>query len=241
MKGNFKSTISYFLRTCKEKISTKRYCIIKVVSFAMKGSSLRRERMRMQMMETSISSELMAGEELLWSGRPDPQRKSVVSQARVFLVLGWIYFLLGLALLILGFILLFAFGTSSVGGAILSTMIPGGIFFILGLVFLISAYDVYLTTKSTLYAITNRRAIVVRTGRYLRVISYGKRAIMQVQRFERPDGSGDLVFSGSLFLYSNYSSNSNSAGYNLRRQVAFIGIPNVRAVEQKLLGILAED
>lgn len=46
--------------------------------------------MQIQTMETSISNELMAGEELLWSGRPDPQGKSVVSPARVFLILGWI-------------------------------------------------------------------------------------------------------------------------------------------------------
>jgi hypothetical protein len=197
--------------------------------------------MQIQTMETSISNELMAGEELLWSGRSDPQGKSVVSPARVFLILGWIYLPLGLALLILGFILLFALASTSADGAFLGAMIPGGVFFILGLVFLIVGQVAHFPARNTFYAITNRRAIVLRTGRYLRVISYGKRAITQVQRFERPDGSGDLVFSGSPFPYGNYSGNYNSTGYNLNRQGAFMAIPNVRAVEQKLLGMLAED
>jgi hypothetical protein len=195
----------------------------------------------MQMMETSISNELMAGEELLWSGRPEPQGKSQVAPGRVFLILGWIYFPLGLTLLIVSFILLFVLASTSASDAFIGMLVPGSIFFILGIMFLIVGRFARFSTKNTFYAITTRRAIVMRTGRYLRVISYGKRAITQVQRFERPDGSGDLVFSASPLPYGNYSGNYNSTSYNLNRQGMFLAIPNVRAVEQKLLGMLAED
>ncbi len=197
--------------------------------------------MQIQTMETSISSELLEGEELLWSGRPDPQGKSLVSPARVFLIIGWIYLPLGLVLLILGFILLFTLATSSASGAFLGAMIPGGIFFLLGLIFLIVGLVAHFPAKNAFYAITNRRVIILRTGRYLRVTSYGKRAITQVQRFERPDGSGDLVFSGNSSSYGNASGNYNSTNSSFNRQGAFTALPNVRSVEQRLLRMLYED
>jgi len=198
--------------------------------------------MQIQTMETSISGELMEDEELLWSGRPDPQGRSVVSPARVFLIIGWIYLPLGLVLLIVGFILLFVLATSSASGAFLGAMIPGGVFFLIGLIFLIIGLVAHFPARNVFYAITSRRVIILRTGRYLRAVSYGKRAITQVQRFERHDGSGDLIFSGNAFSYGNTTyGNHNSAGYSFSRQGAFTAIPNVRAAEQKLLSMLYED
>lgn len=193
--------------------------------------------MQIHAMETTLDNELLEGEELLWSGRPEARGKSVASPARVFSILGRIYFLIGVGLLILSLILLFLFYPSPPPEAFLGALIPGGIFFILGLIFLIIGSIVRSPNRNTLYAITNRRAIIFRTGRYLRVTSYSGRAITQVQRFERPDGSGDLIFSGIPLSYGGSYGNSNYDSYNTGRQGIFAAIPNVRQAEQKLLSI----
>lgn len=197
--------------------------------------------MQYQTMETPLANELLEGEELLWSGRPDPQGKSIVSPARVFSILGLVYFPLGLLLVILGLILLFAVPGAASGG-FLGALIPGGVFFILGLVFFIVGQAVRFPTRNAFYAITDRRVIIMRTGRYLRVVSYGKRAITQVQRIERPDGSGDLIFSGNSLPYGYYGNNEyNSSNARVGRLGVFSALPNVRVVEQRLIRMLDGD
>jgi hypothetical protein len=197
--------------------------------------------MQVQTLETSISNELVEGEQLLWSGRPEPGGKSITSPARVFLIIGLIYFPLGLLLVALGLILLFAVPGAANSGGYLGALIPGGVFFIIGLVFLIIGLVARFPTKNTSYAITDRRVIILRSGRYLRAISYHKRAITQVQRLERPDGSGDLIFSGTALPYGNYYNNANYNTASSNRQGAFTAIANVHFVEQRLLSMLNND
>ncbi len=197
--------------------------------------------MQYQTMETPLANELLEGEELLWSGRPNPQGRSIVSPARIFFILGLVYLPVGLFLVLLGLILLFTVPGAASGG-FLGALIPGGIFFILGLVFLIVGLTVRFPTRNVFYAITDRRVIILRTGRYLRVASYGKRAITQVQRIERPDGSGDLIFSGNPLPYGSYS--NNEYNYNSTRSGrlgVFSALPNVHVVEQRLLRMLSEN
>jgi hypothetical protein len=193
--------------------------------------------MHSQTLETLIANELLPGEKLLWSGQPDPAGRSVVSPARVFRILGWIYLPLGLLLLLTGFLLLFALPTSS---AFLGTLILGGIFFLLGLVFLLVGAVVRVPTRGVCYALTSWRVLIVRAGRYLQVLSYEKRAITRVQRFERPDGSGDLVFWDSNPSGGQASSSAGSVPFAARGPGVFAAIARVHAVEQLLLIMLAE-
>ena len=111
----------------------------------------------------------------------------------------------------------------------LALFIPGCVFFVLGLSYLLIGLVGSFPSRNTLYAITNRRVIILRSGRNARVSSYPKRAITQVQHIERPDGSGDLVFAG------------NPAYGNSGRVGAFSALQDVRLVEQKLIRMLNED
>ena len=195
--------------------------------------------MQMQTMETSLSNELLEGEELVWSGRPGVRGKSITSPGRTFWILGLIYAAIGLVMLLTALIFLFAMGNFVEDiGAFAGFLVPGSIFFLLGVIFLIVGQTARFMPKSTFYAITDRRVIILRGGRYLRVISYETRAIHQVQRLERPDGSGDLIFSG---LASTYPGVYGNNAYNASRQYAFNAIPNVRQAEQKLLGVMGRD
>lgn len=198
--------------------------------------------MQIQTMEASIGNELLEGEELLWSGRPDLQRRPIVSPARVFLILGLVFLPIGVVAVIIGLALLLSsvFPPGAQAG-LLGLFIPGGVFFVLGLVYLIIGLVGSFPSRNALYAITNRRVIIVRPGRYLSVSSYGKRAITQVHRIEHPDGSGDLIFVGNP-PYGSYGNNQSNAGTSSTGRLgAFSAIPNVRMVEQKLIRMINEE
>lgn len=84
--------------------------------------------------------------------------------------------------------------------------------------------------------------LIVQGGRLKRVTSYSKQAITHIQRLERPDGTGDLIFSGNGAFYGTYYGNGASSGAsNALRQGAFVSIANVRQVEQKLMRLLSEN
>ena len=200
-------------------------------------------QVQVQTMEVSLGNELLEGEELIWSGRPAQGGKSVASSpARVFLILGLIYAGIGLLSVLLGLIFALTISSMSAAGGFLGFVIPGGIFCLPGVLFLILGRFASFAPRSTFYAITNRRVIIVRGGRYVRTLSYDVRAITQVQRFERADGSGDLIFSdtlaGSSGVYSNRTTNSNNGFW---RPNAFVAISNVRQAEQRLLGVIGKE
>lgn len=194
-----------------------------------------------QSMEASLSNELLEGEELLWSGRPDPKSRRIVSPARVFLILGLVFLPIGVLAVITGMALLLSsvIPTEAQVG-LLGLFIPGGVFFVLGLIYLIIGLAGRFPVRSALYAITNHRVIIMRFGRYLDVSSYYRQAITRVQRIERPDGSGDLIFVGiPPTPYGNSGTNqSNSGMYSAGRLGVFSAIPNVRLVEHTLIGML---
>jgi hypothetical protein len=100
-----------------------------------------------------------------------------------------------------------------------------------------SGLFVKVASTNTLYAITNRRVIIMRTGRLLCVDSYSKESIRQVRRIERADESGDLLIAtqtGSVYMgNSNYNHMINGQG-------TLAAIANVRQVEKKLLSMLHE-
>ena len=186
--------------------------------------------MQVQTMEASISNELLEDEELLWSGRPDPQRRRIVSPARVFLILGLVFLPIGLVAVLIGLALLLSSVIPPDSQAVLlGLFIPGGVFFVLGLIYLIIGLVGFFPSRNALYAITNRRVIILRPGRYTRASSYGKRAITQVHRIERPDGSGDIVIQTNSLVRNN-----NTVS---QFKVALLGIPNVKQVVQQVLAL----
>lgn len=178
--------------------------------------------MQMQTMETSLSNELLEGEELIWSGRPAEGKKSIAPSARKLQIGALVYAVLGLVLMLVALIVEIRIGDLQAGKESF-IFIPGFLIFIIGILLFFFGKMIDFTPKSTVYAITTQRVIVLHGGRYLRVISFDKRAIKQVQRVERPDGSGDLLFFG-------VSASSGEYGNSV-----FRAISNVRLVERKLL------
>ena len=116
-------------------------------------------------------------------------------------------------------------------GSLVTLMIVVGTFaFIVGLLCLRVGYaSTRISSQKMFCAITNRRVMILSSGRYLHVISYNKRAITQVQRVERPNGLGDLIIAVA-----------STGNVKANRQNTLMAIPNPRHVEQKLFTMLNE-
>jgi hypothetical protein len=197
--------------------------------------------MQTQTLEASLDNELQEGEEVLWSGRPDPQRRRIVYPTKVFVVLGLIFMPVGLFIVLVGLVLLLlSVFPPEARLASLGVFIPGGVFVLLGIIYFLIGLVGSSTPRNTLYAITNRRVIILRPGHYLRVTSYGRGAITQVQRFERSDGSGDLVFATTPANGSPGRNRSNAGFSSAIHPGVFSALPNVRQVEQILTRMLNE-
>lgn len=134
-----------------------------------------------------IEAELMAGERVLWIGQPDPMRLLFRAKAqtgassRLRLILASLMFLLvgafiaaGVAPSVATMILLLATLVLLIAGAI------GG-----------SLFSRYAQVKNTVYAVTDRRALV-KTGKQVR--SYGENDIRFIERHSPDAYTGDVIF-----------------------------------------------
>src|SRR5260370_24918204 len=192
--------------------------------------------MQVQIIEASISSEVVEGEQLIWSGRSEPRGKSAVSPRKFYIASG-ICGVVGLILVILGTMIS---NQENSDPLFIVFLVVGFLLFYVALIVLFVGFVTLgkrFAGKNATYAITNRRVIIMSTGRLLRVDSYNKESIQQVRRLERPDESGDLLFSTRVS-----SAYGNSSNYNhlMSGQGAFTAIANVLQVEKKLIQMLAE-
>lgn len=94
----------------------------------------------------------------------------------------------------------------------------------------------YWASKITdsVYAITNTRALIVRSFLFQRVSirSFPPAELKATRCVEKPDGSGDLILESRVF--------ADAQGAGMTTGVGFFGIPQVRAVEQ-MVKLLADD
>ena len=90
----------------------------------------------------------------------------------------------------------------------------------------------FLAARHTVYAVTERRALII-GGLFSRnVQSFTRAEIGNVTRIERPDGSGTVHFASRTY--------TTSKGFTRVRPIGFVGIPEVRRVEQLIRDHLQE-
>ena len=172
-----------------------------------------------------VESELLAGEELLWIGQPNRLRMLVKNplQAGAGLITGLV-----LAAFFAG---VFVF-VSETGGN--DSSLP----WILAAVLLMSLVSLlsspvrnYLKAGRTIYAITDRRALIISGILSQSVQSYGKNDIQFIERKKHGGNTGDIIFDREHHtrerMYGGPSSYSVPVG--------FLSIPNVREVEALML------
>jgi hypothetical protein len=193
---------------------------------------------REQSMDSALESELEEGEELLWFGQPTADSNNRPTPARVFIILVSIFGSFGLIFLVLGILFLAVFGIEAAG---LPLTIIGGTFLFIALLytFISIILSNLNSAKNTIYAVTDRRIIIMEKNKNTIVDSYGKKDIGPISRIERPDGTGDLIFTsnrGGNSYYNNYngtSSNTNNGSWNGNiNKGRMQGIAGVKEVER---------
>lgn len=178
-----------------------------------------------------IEPELEDGEKLLWAGRPDPKRMLIPALAGFGFGVVWTAF-------IVNFIFMWHSGPKDIHG-------PGGLFgmqgalanlffvpfLVIGAAMLLSPLWIYRKARRTAYGVTGRRVLIIQSGRWRKVQTFGAAEISNIERKERPDGSGDLTFANRSYR--------DSDGHAQTQPVQFVGIPEVRSVERLLRDVFA--
>jgi len=200
-----------------------------------------------QEIESLIANELEEGERVLWTGRPDPNHRGSVTPVITFYILTAVFGLIGILFILIGFIVSVSVHSKSGADTLLGLSIPGVIFIFMAIIFGIVSLVYRPNLKGTAYAITEQRIISVTAGRTLIAYSYGKNDIGVLNRIERADGTGDLIFAlnrqvspyggnysyygGSYGAYGGTTGNMGTLGTSANAG-KFLGIANVRDVER---------
>jgi len=169
--------------------------------------------------------ELAPGEKVVWADRPRPGALARREGPR---------FLMGLPFTL--FALVWMAGAFSAtqkashdAGPFVFFPLFGLIFVAVGGFMLLSPLRAMAKARSTIYAITNERLLIIEGGRTRRVTSFTAGDIQQIERTERADGSGDVVFRREL-----PPTRRNSISFNgnwSATRIGFFGVSDVRRVE----------
>lgn len=168
-------------------------------------------------------AQLEPGEQLLWHSKPDPKRYVLGSLFIVLFGIFWTAFALFWMAGASGFLF------DGSGNGVFSLFALFGVPFVLvGLGMLSSPYWIYRKMRRTVYALTNRRAIIITGGKSKTIQSYTGKDIGIIERIERANGKGDVTFAAIT--------NDKST-----QKVGFLGIADARRVERLLLDVFKKD
>ena len=167
------------------------------------------------------------GERLLWSGSPNPGRSAAQVLVATFIGIPSV-----------GFAVFWIYTAYHIASRSAHAPGPWALFPLFGLPFLLIGLGVmlsplwaYLAAQRTVYAVTDQRALISSSLGARGVRAYSHDDIGELSMVERADGSGDLFFANRTMV--------TQRGYASQR-VGFIGIPEVRSVEQLLRQNLKE-
>jgi len=168
-------------------------------------------------LEDRVAHELEQDEQLVWTGQP---RTDLATRPAYFLVPFGIFFA-GFALV---WIVIAFFLTAGL-------MAPCGLPFIaIGIWLVCSPIWLRSRARRTIYALTDRRAIVWEPGWFgnSTVRSYSGAGLGHIARIERRDGAGDLV----LEEFTTYGRDSQGHTTSQTTRRGFLAIDDVRGVEE---------
>lgn len=176
-------------------------------------------------------NELEPDENLLWTGTPDARRAMISSFAMWLLAVPWTAFSLN--------------SMWSASGMGRVAWPPSGLppnfgfvlfnvpFIFIGFAMLLTPLWTFRQTKRTTYAITDRRVLIIETGKTKTVRSWSGKDIGEIKPVEREGGSGHLAFAPRV--------STDSEGSKQTTETKFIDIPDVRSVDNLLRATFKRD
>ena len=190
-----------------------------------------------------VQDELQPGERLVWAEQPNP--RAYARGAWAISVFGVVF--TGFAVLwisVAGGMLWFGHRSPLDEGGFMSLLacLPlwGVPFLVIGLGMICAPIWMRRAAGRTVYALTDRRAIVWRAKALrgeIEVRSFQPAELGELTRVERTDGTGDLVF--REIVSTGYDSDGDRR--TTRTRLGFIGIERVRDVEDLLRKTLMRD
>lgn len=163
-----------------------------------------------------VNRELEPGEEVVYFGQPVARRMALGTSTQVLFAVPWT-----------AFAVFWMWGASQ-GSVVFSLW--GVPFVVIGLRMLTSPLWAVRDARRTVYVITNRRALIVRTTGILRselvVRSFAPEVLRSVERREALDGSGDLVF--------EKRQERGSKGRTHTVETGFLAVPAVAEVAARI-------
>jgi hypothetical protein len=175
-----------------------------------------------------VQAELRSGERLVWTGQPVPTRFARPAIGLVLFGIPWTAFAVFWIVMASGMM----FGGIGLAGNGFFACFPlfGIPFVLIGIGLLTSPLWMRRKARQTVYALTDRRAIIWAAGWFggVEVRSYTGEGLGKMVRRDYPDGTGDLVFEEVV------SVGRDSDGYMRTRRTerGFIAIREVREVEE---------
>ena len=153
---------------------------------------------------------LSGGERLYWVGRPNPMRLARSNLSRPVFGLAWT------AMVFFMFTKISSFGSSfrsSSSGFSTIFQLVLVVFLFIGLGMIFSPVWNYLKARSTVYAITDERAMIITRLPAQSVRSYSTRNIQKVER-RGSDLEGEVIFGSETRTYTDNNRN-NQGGINI--------------------------
>jgi hypothetical protein len=178
---------------------------------------------------TLVDRELDSTEHVEWIDQPIPARLARTTLPTVLFGIPWTTFAIFWTVMA-------GWGTWRKGNSGWFWLFPlwGVPFILIGLGMLSSPFWAFRRAKRTAYVLTDRRALVINVGWRAKVSlrSFEPAALTDLQRTERSDGSGDLVFA------TDYS--EGRRGRSIANAVGFIAVRDVKEVEGRVRRLAQE-
>lgn len=176
-------------------------------------------------LQQRLRAELKSGETVAWTGQPSPSRYMKDAFKLWFFFIPWtafsLFWMAGAA----------GFGMPSFEDGWSLFPLFGLPFVLIGIAGLSSPYWLRRKAAHIVYALTNRRALIFSGKSTVTVKSFPIEDISNIERTERADGYGDLIF--------NKESYRDSDGDQRTRSQGFLAIAEVRRVNQMLENLAA--
>ena len=184
-------------------------------------------------LQQKLRDELKANEKAIWTGQPDPNVIMKQGFKLYFFFIPWTLFAL-----------FWMYGAS--GFKMPSFNFENGfdafdtLFSLFGLPFVMIGFwglssPVWAKRRAenTVYAITNQRLLLLMFGKNSKIESYYAKDVKQLERNEKPDGSGDLLFATKGYRDSDGDPRTKSDG--------FYAVQDVKNVERLVESFLKQN
>jgi hypothetical protein len=173
-----------------------------------------------------VSQELQQGEHIEWIGQPYPGRYARGFAKIVLFALPWTAFSL--------------FWIAAAAGFRIPDFREGFDFFplfglpflLIGITMLLRPLREYFKAHRIVYAVTNRRALILQLGKSKKITGYSIDEIGQVTRIENAEGIGDLYFSVNSPVMINRTGRF--------RRIGFRAIAQPKQAEAHLQALLSK-